>query len=64
MKKLGDACKRLRLSLGVKVQQIAKETGCCITTVYQFEEGRCSNIGVLRWYLSHGLEASVIVEDE
>ena len=63
MQNLGNACKRLRLSLGVPVRDVAKATGFCVSSVYLFEEGHGSNIKILKWYLEHGLDASKITEE-
>lgn len=56
LKETGLKCKILRISLGIKQKQVAKETGYSLESISKFENGCINNMVIFKWYLEHGLD--------
>lgn len=55
LKTIGHECKRLRRSLNITQDVVAKETGYTSKSISAFENGRVNNALILLWYIRHGL---------
>lgn len=56
LQKIGADCKEYRESIGLRLLDVAAETGYAIETVQGFEKGRTNNLILLLWYIRHGMQ--------
>lgn len=56
MEAVGADCRKLRHEKGLRLKDVAQETGYAVETIQSFERGRNRNVLILLWYLKNGLQ--------
>lgn len=56
MAAVGADCRKLRHEKGLRLKDVAQETGYSVENIQAFERGRNRNALILLWYLYNGLK--------
>ena len=56
LSKIGQLCKKWRLSQGITQYRIALEVGCTQSNISHFEAGMNDTLSIYLWYVLNGFE--------
>lgn len=54
LEKVGKACRAWRIYCGIRLREVARDTGYSENNIWNFEKGKNNSAVILLWYMKHG----------